>query len=111
MVWESEFAVSKGLDAAIPAIASTIATRADDEEFVKNLADVATKAAAGASPITNADTTDPVGGWLSSLFARNLPGVTGNIAGHAIISAVPWANARLDTTAPANSMWEARRSR
>ena len=90
---ESEFAVSKGLGAAIPAIASTIANRADDQGFVKNLADVATKAAAGPDPLeltralesstTRADTTNPVGGWLSSLFGANLSGVTGNIARYA----------------------------
>ncbi len=93
---ESEFAVSKGLGAAIPAIASTIANRADDEGFVQNLANLATKAAAGpdpleptrafASSITSADTTDPVGRWMSSLFGRNLSGVTGNIARYAGIS-------------------------
>jgi len=93
---ESETAVSRGLGAAIPAIASTIADRADDQGFMKNLADLATKFAAGPDPIESArslgsstigvDTTNPIGGWLSSLFGRNLTDVTGNLARYAGIS-------------------------
>lgn len=93
---ESASAVSRGLGAAIPALASTIANRAGDQGFVKNLADLATRTAAGpdpvestralASSITGADTTNPVGGFLSSLFGRNLSGVTGSIARYAGVS-------------------------
>ena len=91
---ESESAVSRGLSAAIPAIASTIASRADDEGFVKNLADLATTAAAGPNSLESTralasagvDTTNPIGGWLSSLFGSNLSAVTGNISRYAGIS-------------------------
>jgi outer membrane protein OmpA-like peptidoglycan-associated protein len=93
---ETESAVSRGLGAAIPAIASTIANRADDQGFVKNLADLATTIAAGPDPLESArslasspmgvDTTNPIGGWLSSLFGRNLTDVTGNVARYAGIS-------------------------
>ncbi len=93
---ESESAVSRGLGAAIPAIASTIANRADDQGFMKNLVDLATRTAAGPDPVestralasslTSAETTNPVGGWLSSLFGPNLTDVTGNVARYAGIS-------------------------
>ena len=92
---ESESGVSRGLSAAIPAIASTIAGRADDQGFVKNLFDLATKTAARppvdavnaftTSP-TGIDTTSPIGGWLSGLFGHNLSAVTDRIARYAGIS-------------------------
>ena len=87
---ESESAISRGLGAAIPAIASTIANRADDQGFMKDLADLATRTAAGpdslqlarsfASSPMGVDTTNPIEGWLSSLFGGNLSDVTGNVA-------------------------------
>jgi OmpA-OmpF porin, OOP family len=88
---ESEFAVSRGLSAAIPAIASTIAGRANDQGFVKNLADLATKTTAAPYPLeamsasspTGIDTTTPIGGWLSSLFGHNLSEVTDSVARYA----------------------------
>ncbi|HMJ85043.1 MAG TPA: OmpA family protein [Vicinamibacterales bacterium] len=92
---ESESGISRGFSAAIPAIASTIAARADDQGFVKNLFDLATKTAARppldavnaftTSP-TGIDTTSPIGGWLSGLFGHNLSAVTERMARYAGIS-------------------------
>src|SRR6185295_20246499 len=89
---ESESGISRGFSAAIPAIASTIAARADDQGFVKNLFDLATKTAARppldavnaftTSPTGN-DTTSPIGGWLSGLFGHNLSAVTERMARYA----------------------------
>jgi OOP family OmpA-OmpF porin len=101
---EPESRVSSGFSAAIPAIASTIASRADDRGFVKDLLHLATATAAGPHPLeaitvfasspTGIDTTNPLGidttnpfrGWLSGLFGHNLSGVTDNIARYAGIS-------------------------
>jgi OmpA-OmpF porin, OOP family len=101
---ESESAVSRGLSAAIPAIASSTARRADDRGFVKDLLHLATTTAAGPHPIeaisvlasspTGIDTTNPIGidttnpfrGWLSGLFGHNLSEVTGSVARYAGIS-------------------------
>jgi OmpA-OmpF porin, OOP family len=89
---EPELAVSKGLTAAIPAIASTIASRANDQGFVKHLADLAMNMGAAPHPEairalpsspTGIDTTTPIGGWLSSLFGNNLSDVTSSIARYA----------------------------
>jgi OOP family OmpA-OmpF porin len=92
---ESEPGISRGLSAAIPAIASTIAGRADDRGFVRNLFDLATKTAA-APPLeavsalttspTGIDTTSPIGGWLSGLFGHNLTAVSDSMARYAGIS-------------------------
>jgi OmpA-OmpF porin, OOP family len=101
---ESESGVFRGLSAAIPAITSTIAGRADDRGFVKDLLHLATTTAAGPHPLeaisvfasspTGIDTTNPIGidttnpyqGWLSGLFGHNLSGVTDSIARYAGIS-------------------------
>jgi OmpA-OmpF porin, OOP family len=98
---ESASGVSKGLSAAIPAIASTIAGRADDQGFVSDLLDLAKTTAAGPHPFeaisafasspTGIDTTNPIGidttnpfrGWLSDLFGHNLSAVTDSIARYA----------------------------
>jgi len=90
---ESEPAVSKGLNAAVMAIASTVAGRADDLGFMNNLSDLAIRTAAGPHPLeaistfasspTGIDTTSPIGGWLSSLFGHNLSEVTDRIARYA----------------------------
>jgi outer membrane protein OmpA-like peptidoglycan-associated protein len=90
---ESEVAVSKGLNAALTAIFSTVASRADDLGFMSNLADLAAKSAAGSHPLdaigalvpspAGIDTTSPIGGWLSSLFGHNLSDVTDGIARYA----------------------------
>ena len=81
-----EIAVSKGLGAAVTAIVSTVANRADDQGFMNNLADLAAKSAAGSHPLdaigalgpspAGIDTTTAIGGWLSSLFGHNLSEVT-----------------------------------
>jgi OmpA-OmpF porin, OOP family len=93
---ESESGISRGLSAAIPAIASTIAGRADDQGFMRTLYDLATKTAAAPRPLeaiggfasspTGIETTSPIGGWLSGLFGHNLSGVTDSIARYAGIS-------------------------
>jgi OmpA-OmpF porin, OOP family len=87
---ESESDVSRGFSAAIPTIASAIANQSDDHGFLKNLAALATRTAAAPDPLaaisglvssTSAiDTSTPTGGWLSSLFGRNLSAVTDSIA-------------------------------
>jgi OmpA-OmpF porin, OOP family len=87
---ESEAAVSSGFSAAIPTIATAIANRSDDHGFLKDLAALATRTAAVPDPLgglsglvssTSAiDTTTRTGGWLSSLFGRNLSAVTDSIA-------------------------------
>jgi outer membrane protein OmpA-like peptidoglycan-associated protein len=94
---ESESGVSRGLNAAIPAIASTIAGRTDEQGFMTNLLDLATKTAAGPPPLeminalasspTGIDTTNPIGGWLSGLFGSTLSGVTDSLARYAGINA------------------------
>jgi len=98
---ESAAAVSRGLSAAIPAIASTIAGRAGDQGFVKDLLDLATTTATGPHPFeaisafaaspTGIDTANPIGidttnpfkGWLGDLFGHNLSAVTDSIARYA----------------------------
>jgi len=90
---ESEIAVSKGLSAALTAIVSTVANRADDQGFMNNLADLAAKSAAGSHPLdaigtlapspAGIDTTTAIGGWLSSLFGHNLSDVTDSIVRYA----------------------------
>lgn len=90
---ESQAGVSKGLSAAIPAIASMIANRSNDQGFVNNLADLATRTAAGPDPLdamsglvsppTGIDTTSPIGGWLSSLLGHNLYDVTDSLSRYA----------------------------
>jgi len=93
---ESQVAVSRGFSAALPAIASAIANRADDLGFMTNLSELATKTAAvpnppeGISAIasspTGLDTTTPIGGWLSSLFGHNVFDVTDSIGRYAGMS-------------------------
>jgi OmpA-OmpF porin, OOP family len=90
---ESEIAVSKGLSAALTAIVSTVANRADDQGFMNNLTDLAAKSAAGSHPLdaigalapspAGIDTTTAIGGWLSSLFGHNLSDVTDSIVRYA----------------------------
>lgn len=93
---ESEFGVSRGLSVAISAIATAIADRTNDQEFMKHLAGLATITAsvpyslettsALASSPTGIDTTTPMGGWLSSLFGNNLSEVSDSVARYAGIS-------------------------
>ena len=90
---ESEVAVSKGLNAALTAIVSTVANRADDQGFMNNLADLAAKSAAGSHPLdaigalgpssTGIDSTTAIGGWLSSLFGHKVSEVSDSIARYA----------------------------
>jgi OOP family OmpA-OmpF porin len=87
---ESQSDISRGFSAAIPTIASAIANRSDDHGFVRDLAAVATRTAAAPDPLaaigglvssTSAiDTSTRTGGWLSSLFGRNLSAVTDSVA-------------------------------
>jgi len=89
---ESDAAVSKAYDAAIPAYAATIANRSDDDGFISQLVGLATAAAADPDPVTSAmrlasptsaDTTMRAGGWMSSLFGQNLPDVTDSLSRYA----------------------------
>src|SRR5580765_6205224 len=114
---ESESAVSRGLSAAIPAITSTVAGRADDRGFVRDLLDLATTTAAGPHPLeaisalasspTGIDTANPIGidttnpyrGWLADLFGHNISGVTDSIARYAGISGAS-ATSLLSMAAP-----------
>jgi len=106
---ESESAISRGLSAAIPAIASTIAGRAHDTGFMTNLAELAAQTAAAphpretlgrliSSPV-GLDTSTTTGGWLSSVFGQNLPGVTDRIANFAGIGGSS-ASSLLSVAAP-----------
>jgi len=114
---ESESAVSRGLSAAIPAITSTVAGRADDRGFVRALLDLATTTAAGPHPLeaisalasspTGIDTANPIGidttnpynGWLADLFGHNISGVTDSIARYAGITTAS-ATSLLSMAAP-----------
>jgi len=114
---ESESAVSRGLSAAIPAITSTVAGRADDRGFVRDLLDLATTTAAGPHPLeaisalasspTGIDTANPIGidttnpyrGWLADLFGHNISGVTDSIARYAGITTAS-ATSLLSMAAP-----------
>jgi OmpA-OmpF porin, OOP family len=90
---ESESAIARGFSAAIPALAATIANRSDDHDFMKNLTDLASKAASDPDPLkgisriasaaTGIDTTTPTGGWLSSLFGSNLSGMIDSLGNYA----------------------------
>jgi OmpA-OmpF porin, OOP family len=90
---EPESAIARGFSAAIPAIAATIANRADDHDFMKDLTDSATRAAADADPLrgigrivssaSGIDTNTPSGSWLSSLFGHNLVPMVDSLANYA----------------------------
>jgi outer membrane protein OmpA-like peptidoglycan-associated protein len=89
---EPDVAVTKAYDAAMPAYAATIANRSDDHGFISQLVDLATTAAADPDPLTSAmrlasptgvDPTMRAGGWMSSLFDRNLSSVTNSLARYA----------------------------
>jgi OmpA-OmpF porin, OOP family len=90
---ESQVAVSKGLNAALAAIFSTVASRADDQGFMINLTDLAARSAAGSHPLdaisevvpspAGIDTTTSIGGWLSTLFGHNVSDVSDTIARYA----------------------------
>src|SRR5262245_40813663 len=85
---ESESAISRGLSAAIPAIASTIANRSDDPGFMQSIADLALQAppdhlgALNALP-AGSDTGTTIRGFLSSLFGDKLSDLTDSIASYA----------------------------
>ena len=90
---EPESAIARGFSAAIPAIAATVANRADDHDFMKDLTDAATRAAADADPLrgigrivssaSGIDTNTPSGSWLSSLFGHNLVPMVDSLANYA----------------------------
>jgi OOP family OmpA-OmpF porin len=87
---ESQSDLSRGFSAAIPTISSAIANRSDDHGFVRDLAALATRTAAAPDPLATIgglvsptaaiDTRTRTGGWLSSLFGRNLSAVTDSVA-------------------------------
>ena len=90
---ESQAGISRGLSAAIPAIASTIASRSNDQGFVKKPCGSRHQDRGRADPLdamsglvsspTGIDTANPIGGWLSSLLGHNLSEVTDSLARYA----------------------------
>jgi len=91
---ESESAVARAFSAAVPAMGATIANRCDDQGFMKELTDLATRTAADPDPLkmitriasaggTGIDTTTPTGGFLSSLFGQNLSGMVDSLSNYA----------------------------
>ena len=91
---EPESAISRAFSAAIPAMAATIANRSDDQGFMKELTDLATRTASDPDPLktitriassgaTGIDTTTPTGGFLSSLFGHNLSGMVDSLSNYA----------------------------
>jgi outer membrane protein OmpA-like peptidoglycan-associated protein len=91
---ESESAVSRAFSAAVPAIAATIANRCDDNSFMKEVADLASRTASDPDPLksvtriasqtgTTVDTSTPTGAFLSSLFGHNLAAMSDNLANYA----------------------------
>lgn len=91
---ESESAVSRAFSASIPAIAATIANRCDDNSFMKEVADLASRTASDPDPLKTVtriasqgdaavDITTPSGGFLSSLFGHNLSSMADNLANYA----------------------------
>jgi|KBSSwiS6_1023812.scaffolds.fasta_scaffold05638_2 OOP family OmpA-OmpF porin len=90
---ESQADVARGFSAAIPAMAATIANRADDRDFMITLTDLATKATMDSDPLkgigrivsasNGIDTTTPSGGFLSSLFGHNLSSMVDSLANYA----------------------------
>jgi len=73
---------------------ATIANRCDDQGFMKELTDLATRTAADPDPLktitriassggTGIDTTTPTGGFLSSLFGQNLSGMVDSLSNYA----------------------------
>jgi OOP family OmpA-OmpF porin len=92
---ESDVAMSKACDAAIPAFAAAIANRSDDRGFINQFVNLATGAADDRDPTETArrlasspagsDINTAAAGWLSTLFGANLSGVTNSLARYAEI--------------------------
>jgi OmpA-OmpF porin, OOP family len=90
---EPESAVARAFSAAIPAMAATIANRADDHDFMRELTDLATRFAADPDPLkgigrivsssSGIDTNTASGSWLSSLFGHNLVPMVDSLANYA----------------------------
>jgi OmpA-OmpF porin, OOP family len=89
---ESDVAMSKACNAAIPAFAATIANRSDDRGFINQLVNLATgtvdrdpigTARRLASSPAGSDINTAAAGWLSTLFGANLSGVTNSLARYA----------------------------
>src|SRR5262245_41366061 len=90
---EPESAVARAFSAAIPAMAATVANRSDDQDFMRDLTDLATKMAADPDPLkgigrivssaSGIDTNTPSGSWLSSLFGHNLVPMVDSLANYA----------------------------
>ena len=92
---ESDVAVTKATNAAIPAFAATIANRSDEPGFMNEFVNLATGAGADSDGIATAmrlasspsaiDTTTP--GWLATMFGKNLVSVTNSLTRYAGIRA------------------------
>jgi uncharacterized protein DUF937 len=87
---EAETAALKAFAISTSAIAATMASRADDHGFIKDLMTVATDTARAPDPLTaigslascplSVDTATASGRWLSRLFDHELPSVIERIA-------------------------------
>ena len=92
---ESDAAVTKATDAAIPAFAATIANRSDEPGFMNEFVKLATGAVAYSDVMATAmrlasspsalDTTTP--GWLATMFGKNVVSVTDSLTRYAGIRA------------------------
>jgi len=89
---ESDVAMSKACDAAIPAFAATIANRSDDRGFINQLVNLATgavdrdpmgTASRLASSPAGTDMNTAAAGWLSTVFGPTLAGLTNSLARYA----------------------------
>src|SRR5689334_17774624 len=88
---ESDVAVTKATNAALPAFAATIANRSDEPGFMNEFVSLATGAVADPDPIATAtrlasspsaiDATTP--GMLATPFGNNLVGITNSPARYA----------------------------
>jgi outer membrane protein OmpA-like peptidoglycan-associated protein len=78
---ESDHSIARGFSAAMPAIASTIAARADDSGFVKTFANLAMRTAASSSG--GIGITSTIGSWLWTLFGGSVSNVSSSIANYA----------------------------
>ena len=89
---ESDVAMSKACDAAIPAFAATIANRSDDRGFINQLVNLATGAVDRdpigtakrlASSPADTDMHTAAAGWLSTLLGPSLSPMTNSLARYA----------------------------
>ena len=104
---ESDVAVTKATNAAIPAFAATFAYRSDEPGFMNECVNLATGAVVDSDPLATAmrlasspsAINTPTPGGLATLFGRNLVSVTNSLARYAGIREST-ASSMLTTFAP-----------